>query len=176
MKDTLSQKPIPGLNPPKKFANGEVVAAIRCPVDPSLGRWRHAIVVKHDSGRMNGQAFSFHVVDHNGTGWTAGQGHYELGYADAIRRMADAVAGPAYSGGDPETIASVTGTIPCTVYHGTNGSSILLADEDRYVISVDEEGRTNSGYIVHMSPEDILNGAPGFDVSDISGWTTGWEA
>ncbi len=33
MKDKLSQRPVPPLDPPEAFAGGEVVAAVRCPVD-----------------------------------------------------------------------------------------------------------------------------------------------
>ena len=35
MTDKLSQRPMPPLDPPERFAGGEVVAAARCPVDVS---------------------------------------------------------------------------------------------------------------------------------------------
>jgi hypothetical protein len=35
MTDKLSQRPVPPLDPPDRFTEGEVVAAVRCPVDVS---------------------------------------------------------------------------------------------------------------------------------------------
>ena len=35
MTDKISQRPVPPLDPPERFAGGEVVAAARCPVDVS---------------------------------------------------------------------------------------------------------------------------------------------
>ena len=32
MTDKISQQPVPPLDPPERFAGGEVVAAARCPV------------------------------------------------------------------------------------------------------------------------------------------------
>jgi hypothetical protein len=89
MTDKFSQRPIPPLDPPERFAGGEVVAAARCPVDVSTYPRRHVIVVKHAGER---QTFSVHEVAHNHVEWVAGQGHYDLGYADALRRMVEKVA------------------------------------------------------------------------------------
>jgi len=89
MMDKISQRPIPPLDPPEQFAGGEVVAAARCPVDVSTYPGRHVIVVKHAGER---QTFSVHEVAHNHVEWVAGQGHYDLGYADALRRMAEKAA------------------------------------------------------------------------------------
>jgi len=69
-----------------------VVAAARCPVDVSTYPRRHVIVVKHAGER---QTFSVHEVAHNHVEWVGGQGHYDLGYAAAIRLMAENVVGPA---------------------------------------------------------------------------------
>lgn len=77
-------------------------------------------------------------------------------------------------GGNPETIAMIAGTLPCTTYHGTDGSSLLLTDEQRYIISVDEEGRTSSGNIVTVHPQAVAE-ALGADVGDVAGWETGWD-
>jgi hypothetical protein len=46
------------------------------------------IVVKHAGER---QSFSVHEVAHNYVEWVSGQGHYDLGYADALRRMVEKV-------------------------------------------------------------------------------------
>ena len=78
--------------PARRFAGGEVVAAARCPVDVSTYPRRHVIVVKHAGER---QTFSVHEVAHNHVEWVGGQGHYDLGYAAAIRLMAENVVGPA---------------------------------------------------------------------------------
>ena len=53
---------------------------------------RHVIVVKHAGER---QTFSVHEVAHNHVEWVGGQGHYKLGYAAAIRLMAEKVFGRA---------------------------------------------------------------------------------
>ena len=53
---------------------------------------RHVIVVKHAGER---QTFSVHEVAHNHVEWVGGQGHYNLGYAAAIRLMAEKVVGRA---------------------------------------------------------------------------------
>jgi hypothetical protein len=50
------------------------------------------IVVKHAGER---QTFSVHEVAHNHVEWVGGQGHYNLGYAAAIRLMAEKVVGRA---------------------------------------------------------------------------------
>jgi hypothetical protein len=92
MRDKISQWPVPPLDPPERFAGGEVVAAARCPVDVSTYPRRHVIVVKHAGER---QTFSVHEVAHNHVEWVGGQGHYDLSYAAAIRLMAEKVAGPA---------------------------------------------------------------------------------
>ena len=92
MTDKLSQRPVPPLDPPERFAGGEVVAAARCPVDVSTFPRRHVIVVKHAGER---QTFSVHEVAHNHVEWVGGQGHYDLGYAAAIRLMAEKAAGQA---------------------------------------------------------------------------------
>ena len=90
MTGKISQRPIPPLDPPERFAGGEVVAAARCPVDVSTYPRRHVIVIKHGGER---QTFSVREVAHNHVGWVAGQGHYDLGYADALRRMIEKVVG-----------------------------------------------------------------------------------
>jgi hypothetical protein len=59
MTDKVSQRPVPPLDPPERFAGGEVVAAARCPVDVSTFPRRHVIVVKHAGER---QTFSVHEV------------------------------------------------------------------------------------------------------------------
>ncbi len=41
------------------------------------------------------QTFSVHEVAHNHVEWVGGQGHYKLGYAAAIRLMAEKVVGRA---------------------------------------------------------------------------------
>lgn len=92
MTDKISQRPVPPLDPPERFAGGEVVAAARCPVDVSTYPRRHVIVVRHSGDR---QTFSVHEVAHNHVEWVGGQGHYDLGYAAAIRLMAEKAAGPA---------------------------------------------------------------------------------
>jgi hypothetical protein len=50
------------------------------------------IVVKHAGER---QTFSVHEVARNHVEWVGGQGHYDLGYAAAIRLMAEKVVGRA---------------------------------------------------------------------------------
>jgi hypothetical protein len=65
------------------------MAAARCPVDVSTDPRRHVIVVRHAGER---QTFSVHQVARNHAGWVAGQGHYDLGYADALGRMAEKAA------------------------------------------------------------------------------------
>jgi hypothetical protein len=90
MTDKFSQRPVPPLEPPERFAGGEVVAAARCPVDVSTYPQRHMIVVKHAGER---QTFSVHEVARNPVEWVGGQGHYDLGYAAAIRLMAEKVVG-----------------------------------------------------------------------------------
>lgn len=92
MTDKISQRPVPPLDPPERFAGGEVVAAVRCPVDVSTYPRRHVIVVKHAGER---QTFSVHEVAHNHVELVGGQGYYDLGYAAAIRLMAEKVAGRA---------------------------------------------------------------------------------
>lgn len=92
MTDKLSQRPVPALDPPERFAGGEVVAAARCPVDMSTFPRRHVIVVKHAGER---QTFSVHEVAHNHVEWVGGHGHYDLGYAAAVRLMAEKAAGRA---------------------------------------------------------------------------------
>jgi hypothetical protein len=47
MTDKVSQRPVLPLDPPERFAGGEVVAAVRCPVDVSTYPRRHVIVVRH---------------------------------------------------------------------------------------------------------------------------------
>ena len=66
MTDKISQQPVPPLDPPERFAGGEVVAAARCPVDVSTYPRRHVIVVKHAGER---QTFSVHEVAHNHVEW-----------------------------------------------------------------------------------------------------------
>jgi len=48
------------------------------------------IVVRHAGDRPT---FSVHEVTHNRDEWVGGQGHYDLGYAGALRRMAEKAAG-----------------------------------------------------------------------------------
>jgi hypothetical protein len=48
------------------------------------------IVVKHAGER---QTFSVHEVAYNQVEWVGGQGYYDLGYAAAIRLMAEKVIG-----------------------------------------------------------------------------------
>ena len=92
MTDKISQRPVPPLDPPERFAGGEVVAAARCPMDVSTHSRRHVIVVKHAGEH---QTFSVHEVAHNHVEWVGGQGHYDLGYAAAIRLMAEKAVGRA---------------------------------------------------------------------------------
>jgi hypothetical protein len=92
MTDKLSQRPVPPLDPPERFAGGEVVAAVGCPVDVSTFPRRHVIVVKHAGDR---QTFSVLEVAHNHVEWVGGQGHYDLAYAAAIRLMAEKAVGRA---------------------------------------------------------------------------------
>lgn len=92
MTDKISQRLVPPLDPPERFAGGEVVAAARCPVDVSTYPRRHVIVVGHAGER---EGFSVHEVAHNHVEWVGGQGHYDLDYAAAIRLMAEKVAGRA---------------------------------------------------------------------------------
>lgn len=47
MTDKISQRLVPPLDPPERFAGGETVAASRCPVDVSTYPRRHVIVVRH---------------------------------------------------------------------------------------------------------------------------------
>ena len=68
------------------------MAAARCPVDESTHPRRHVIVVRHAAGHPT---FSVHEVAHNRVEWVGGQGHYDLGYADALRRMAGKAVGQA---------------------------------------------------------------------------------
>ena len=84
MTDKISQRQVPSLDPPERFAGGEVVAVARCPLDVSTYPRRHVIVVKHAGER---QTFSVHEVAHNHVEWVAGPGHYDLVYADALRRI-----------------------------------------------------------------------------------------
>ena len=92
MTDKISQRPVPPLDPPERLAGGEVAAAARCQVDVSTYPRRHVIAVKHAGDR---QTFSVHEVAHNHVEWLGGQGHYDLGYAVAIRLMAEKVVGRA---------------------------------------------------------------------------------
>jgi hypothetical protein len=71
MTDKISQQPVPPLDPPERFAGGEVVAAARCPVDVSTDPRRHVIVVRHAGER---QTFSVREVAHNHVEWVGGQG------------------------------------------------------------------------------------------------------
>jgi len=66
MTGKISERPVPPLDPPERFAGGEVVAAARCPVDVSTYPRRHVIVVKHAGER---QTFSVHEVAHMLSGW-----------------------------------------------------------------------------------------------------------
>jgi hypothetical protein len=66
MTDKISQRPVPPLDPPERFAGGDVVAAARCPVDVSTYPRQHVIVVKHAGER---QTFSVHEVAHNRVEW-----------------------------------------------------------------------------------------------------------
>ena len=90
MTGNISQRPVSLLDPPERFAGGEGVAAVQCPVDVSTYPRRHVIVVRHAGER---QTFSVHEVAHNHVEWVGGHGHYDLGYAAAIRLMAEKVAG-----------------------------------------------------------------------------------
>jgi hypothetical protein len=58
-------------------------------VDVSTYPRRHVIVVKHAGER---QMFSVHEVARNRVEWVGGQGRCKLGYAAAIRLMAEKVA------------------------------------------------------------------------------------
>jgi hypothetical protein len=60
MTDKLSQRPVPPLDPPDRFAGGEMVAAVRCPVDVSTYARRHVIVVERAGDR---QTFSVLEVE-----------------------------------------------------------------------------------------------------------------
>jgi hypothetical protein len=57
-------------------------------VDVSTYPRRHVIVVKHAGER---QTFSVYEVAYNQVEWVGGQGYYDLGYAPAIRLMAEKV-------------------------------------------------------------------------------------
>ena len=72
MTDKISQRPVPPLDPPERFAGGEVVAAARCPVDVSTYPRRHVIVIRHAGER---QMFSVREVAHNHVEWAGGQRH-----------------------------------------------------------------------------------------------------
>jgi hypothetical protein len=89
---TTPENEVPPLDPPERFAGGDVVAAARCPVDASTHPRRHVIVVRHAGDRPT---FSVHEVARNRDEWVGGQGHYDLGYADALRRMAGKAVGQA---------------------------------------------------------------------------------
>ena len=66
---------------------------MRCPLShPLVAYEAHVIVVRHAGER---QTFSVHEVAHNHVEWVGGQGHYDLGYASAIRLMAEKAAGRA---------------------------------------------------------------------------------
>jgi hypothetical protein len=89
---TTPENEVPRLDPPERFARGDVVAAARCPADVSTYPRRHVIVVRHTGHRPT---FSVHEVAHNHGEWVASQGHYDLGYADALRRMVEKAVGQA---------------------------------------------------------------------------------
>ena len=76
---------LPGLDAPERFAGGEVVAAVRLPVDVSLYPRRHAVVVKHTKGGW--QTFSTHEIAHNRREWVGAQGHYDLTWHAALADM-----------------------------------------------------------------------------------------
>jgi len=92
LKLTAPENEVPRLDPPERFAGGDVVAAARCPADGPTYPPRHVIVVRHAGER---QTFSVHEVAHNHVEWVGGQGHYDLGFAAAIRLMAEKAAGRA---------------------------------------------------------------------------------
>ena len=89
---TTPENDVPPLDPPERFAGGDVVAAARCPVDASTQPRRHVIVVRHAGDHPT---FSVHEVARNRDEWVGGQGHYDLGYADALRRLAGKAVGQA---------------------------------------------------------------------------------
>jgi len=76
---------LPALDPPDTFDGGDVVAAVRCPVDVSTHPRRHVIVVKHTAGGW--QTFSTHEVTHDHVKWASGQGHYDLTWREALADM-----------------------------------------------------------------------------------------
>jgi hypothetical protein len=74
------------LDAPETFAGGDVVAAIRLPVDVSTLPQRHVITVKRV--RNGQQSYSTHEVAHDHVQWVGGQGHYDMTWQQAIEDMA----------------------------------------------------------------------------------------
>lgn len=80
---------VPPLDPPDRFAGGDVVAAIRLPVDVSMASCRHIIVVRYT--RDERQLFSVHEIARNTSAspWYAVNGHYDVSYPRALGIMAE---------------------------------------------------------------------------------------
>jgi hypothetical protein len=83
-------------------------------------------------------------------------------------------------------ISSITCTLPGKVFYAENGEVLILADEGKYIISVEPPDppfnagspTTHSAYLVNEPPEHILDTgliSRNNDTEDFKGWTTGWE-
>lgn len=81
-----------------------------------------------------------------------------------------------------EEVAAITGTLPGKVYYSEDGAALILADEGKYIISVEPPDppfnggnpTTHSAYLYASPPE--AEGGPGYaKVIAEPGWSTGWE-
>lgn len=86
-----------------------------------------------------------------------------------------------------EEVEHITGTLPGKVYYSDDGEALILADEDKYIISVEPpsvilEGfnngncTTHSAYLYAYPPEGDSNASIDDEaVIAEPGWSTGWE-
>lgn len=96
-----------------------------------------------------------------------------------------------------DEIEHITDTLPGKVYYSDDGEALILADEGKYIISVEPpsvilEGfnngnpTTHSAYLVTQPAVDIRDMVSAHhepdaqdmrdeDLAELEGWTTGWE-
>lgn len=86
-----------------------------------------------------------------------------------------------------EEVAAITCTLPGKVYYSEDGGALILADEGKYIISVEPPDppfnggnpTTHSAYLITQPVENLVRiDSPVVRqhvLEELEGWTTGWE-
>lgn len=85
-----------------------------------------------------------------------------------------------------DEVEHITTALPGKVFYSDDGEALILADEGKYIISVEPpsvilEGfnngncTTHSAYLVTEPAVQLADGFSYSEAPELEGWTTGWE-